>query len=274
MRKILLLALGGLIALPIFLVNFLFLREVTTTFYLLNFIAALTIGLPLIISIYIEHMKLKKLEENFTTFLRDFTEAVRAGMTIPFALKHVSRNDYGPLSKYVRKMSAQLDWGIPLHTVLSKFSEECESRLIGRTISSVVESHAYGGSLTDVMEALSATVVEVEKLRAERRLFIQSQMMTGYIIFFVFLGVIIGLEKFLIPSLAQVGGAAPLPGIEAVSPEIMTTEYKIIFRNLVILQGIFAGLIIGKMAEGEVIVGIKHSVFLVLIGSLVFLVVG
>lgn len=274
MRKILLLTLGGLIALPIFLVNFLFFKEVITTFYLLNFIAALTIVLPLIISICIEHGRLKKLEENFTMFLRDFTEAVRGGMTIPFALKHVSRNDYGPLSKYVRKMSAQLDWGIPLHTILSKFSEKCESKLIARTISSVVESHTYGGNLIDVMEALSATVVEVERLRAERRLFMQSQMMTGYIIFFVFLGVIIGLEKFLIPSLAAVGAEAPLPGVAAISPEVMTAEYKIVFRNLIIIQGIFAGLIVGKMAEGEIVAGIKHSVLLVLIGSLVFLLVG
>lgn len=273
MKKLLLL--GILAAIPLALVNFLFFRDVITTFYLLNFVTALVAALPLLLTLYLKHTRLKKLEENFTTFLRDFTEAVRGGMTIPFALKHVSRNDYGPLSKYVRKMAAQLDWGIPLHTVLIKFSEECESRLIGRTISSVVESHAYGGSLTGVMEALAATVVEVERLRAERRLFMQSQIMTGYIIFFVFLGVIIGLEKFLIPSLVGITVEAPaVPGAAMISPEVMEVEYKIIFRNLIILQGFFAGLIVGKMAEGEVVAGIKHAIFLILIGLFVFLLIG
>lgn len=273
MKKLLLLGIS--LAVPIFLVNFLFFKEITTTSYLLNFIGGLVAVLPILLALYLKHTRLKKLEENFTTFLRDFTEAVRGGMTIPFALRHVSRNEYGPLSKYVRKMAAQLDWGIPLHTVLTKFSEECGSRLIGRTISSVVESHAYGGSLTDLMEALSATVVEVEKLRAERRLFMQSQMMTGYIIFFVFLGVIIGLEKFLIPSLIGVTKEAPaVPGAPTISPELMETEYKIIFRNLIIIQGAFAGLIVGKMAEGEIVAGIKHAVFLILIGLLVFLFIG
>jgi pilus assembly protein TadC len=273
MKKFLLL--GIFAAIPLAIVNFIFFINSTTTFYVLNFLAVLVAALPLLLVLYLKHRRIKNLEENFTTFLRDFTEAVRGGMTIPFALKHISRNDYGPLSRYVKKMAAQLEWGIPLHIALTKFSEECESKLISRTISAVVESHAYGGSLTDVMEALSATVIEVEKLRAERRLFMQSQMTTGYIIFFVFLGVMVGLEKFLIPSLIGVTTEAPvIPGTSKISPELMETEYKIVFRNLIILQGIFAGLTVGKMAEGEIVAGIKHAVFLVLVGLLVFLFIG
>jgi flagellar protein FlaJ len=273
MKKFLLI--GILAATPLLLINFLFFINATTTFYILNFIAALVAALPLLLTLYLKHRRIKKLEENFITFLRDFTEAIRGGMTIPVALKHVSRNDYGPLSKYVEKMAIQIDWGIPLHTIFTKFSEECESKLISRIVSAIVESHAYGGSLTGVMESLSATVMEVEKLRAERRLFMQSQMTTGYIIFFVFLGVMIGLEKFLIPSLIGVTSEAPtIPGASKISPEAMGIEYKIVFRNLIILQGIFAGLIVGKMAEGEIVAGIKHAVFLVLVGLLVFLFIG
>jgi pilus assembly protein TadC len=273
MKKFLLL--GIFIGAPLLIFNFLFLMNVSSTFYIVNFIAILIAALPALFALYSKHRKVKKLEENFINFLRDFTEAVRGGMTIPVALKHVSGNDYGPLTKYIKKMSAQIDWGIPLHKIFVKFSEECESKLIGRIVSAIVESHAYGGSLTGIMESLSSTVMEIEKLRMERRLFIQSQITTGYIIFFVFIGVIIGLEKFLIPSLVGASSESlTIPGTSKMSPELMETQYKIIFRNLIIIQGIFAGLMVGKMAEGEIVAGIKHAVFLVLVGLLVFLFIG
>ncbi len=53
-------------------------------------------------------------------------------------------------------------------------------------------------------------------------------------------------------------------------PKEMTAQYGEIFRNLVILQGLFAGLVIGKMSEGAILGGIKHSLFLVIIGIAVY----
>jgi len=46
------------------------------------------------------------------------------------------------------------------------------------------------------------------------------------------------------------------------------------FRNLIIIQGSFAGLIVGKMSEGAVIAGVKHSLFMVFIGTIIFTLAG
>ena len=252
-------------------VNWTVLAQYTNIASVINIFAALLLVAPMLVILYLKYEKKKELENMFPVFLRDFVESVRGGMAIPQAIKTVSRNDYKALSPYVRKIAAQMDWGIPVSTVLLRFSKEVKSRVIGRIISSVVESHRFGGNLIDAFEALSKTAVEVERLRAERMLYLQSQMMTGYIIFFVFLGVMLGLQQFLVPSLAQV---SPLGVLSGASQEGLAAEYKAIFRNLIIIQGLFAGLTVGKMAEGSIVAGVKHSVFMVFAGSLIFSIFG
>jgi flagellar protein FlaJ len=272
-KVLLLIILGGVLASTIVAMNFLFFREIENLFPTINIIAGLIFAFPIIMVKYTEYRRNKEIEEMFPVFLRDFVESIRGGMPVPQALKSLTRNDYKVLNFYVKKMAAQTDWGIPVDKVLLKFSREVKSKLIGRIISSVIESHRFGGNLADTFEALSNTSFEVEKLKAERRLYLHSQMITGYIIFFVFLAVMIGLERFLIPSLSQVGGEGMTLAAQPVQ-ESVVKEYKSIFRNLIIIQGLFAGLSVGKMAEGAIISGIKHSLLMMLVGILIFTLLG
>lgn len=253
------------------LIDFLYLRSIPALFSSISIIAMFLFMLPIVMVKYMEYRSVKMIEEMFPVFLRDFVESIRGGMTVPTALKSVSKNDYKVLSPFIKKMAAQMDWGIPVDKVFLKFSKESKSELIGRIISSVVESHRFGGNLSDTFEALSNTSLEVERLRAERRLFLNSQMMTGYIVFFVFLSVIIGLERFLIPSLAQVNPGGFGMSTLVAPQENLVVEYKTVFRNLILIQGLFAGLAVGKMAEGSTISGLKHSMVMMFVGIVVYM---
>lgn len=276
-KKILVLLSGTVsFAALLFAVNFLYFREVPNLFALLNVLAVAVGIMPVVIVRYSSYRKKKDYEDLFPVFLRDFIEAVRGGRTVPAAFQSVSKNDYKSLTPLIARLSAQLEWGIPVDKALMNFSKSVKSPVISRIISSVIESNRFGGRLTDTFEALANTAVEVDRLRSERRLYLQSQMITGYIIFFVFLAVIIGLQKFLIPSFSQAGnvnlGAAG--GAPSIPPEVIAAEYKDIFRNLILMQGLFAGLSVGKMAEGAVIAGVKHSLFMLLVGVFVFSIFG
>lgn len=254
----------------LFLVNYFVLRTVPNIFSTINIIGLFILVFPIVLIKYMEYKKWKEIEDLFPVFLRDFVETIRSGMAIPTALKSVSANDYKSLTPYVKKMSAQLDWGIPAEIVLLNFSKQVKSKLIGRIVSSVRESHRFGGNLADTFEALSNTAVEVERLRGERRLYMHSQMITGYIVFFVFLAVMIGLEKFLVPSISEVSplGVGGMPATP--SQRDIAADYKEVFRNLILIQGLFAGLSVGKMAEGAVVAGLKHSMFMMFAGALIF----
>src|SRR4030042_6831015 len=259
--------LGAIVVVSFSMFNFFYLSKIISFSTILYVAVLMMVSIPIFVIKFMEQKRVKEAEETFPLFLRDFVESVRCGMTIPQAFKSISNNDYQTLTPYIKKMTAQLYWGISVKTVLIKFSKETKSRLIGRIVSSVIEAHRFGGNLAETFEALSRTAVEVERLRAERKLYMNSQMITGYIIFFVFLGVMIALGKFLVPSLGQVS----LPGNEGAQSQAgFAQEYKDLFMTLILIQGFFAGLIVGKMAEGAMISGIRHSFIMMIVGALVF----
>jgi len=278
-KTILILIITGIVAAMLVVVNFMLFQEVTLIFSIINVMAIFIFIFPVIMVRYEEYAKIKQTEEMFPIFLRDFVESIRGGMTVPHAFKRISQNDYKELNTHIAKMTAQMDWGIPVDKVLMKFAKQSKSKLIARIISSVMESHRFGGNLADTFEALSNTSLEVEKLRQERKLYMNSQMMTGYIVFFVFLAVMIGLAKFLVPSLTQANpgelnlGTMQATQVDVNSPPVdVNASYKDIFRNLILIQGFFAGLTVGKMSEGSTVSGLKHSVFMMFSGALVFII--
>jgi len=272
-KLILILAVNSIIAVLIFIVNFLYFRSLGNIFSIITIISAFILFFPILLIKYNEYKSKKEIEDMFTVFLRDFVEAVRGGLTITQAFQFISKNDYKKLSPYVKKMAAQLDWGIPIDVVLKNFSKEVKSKVISRIVFSVIESHRFGGNLTDTFEALGGISVEIERLRAERSLYLHSQLITGYVIFFVFLGVIIGLEKFLIPTFTQSQSLGETAGIPQLS-EATVESFKTIFMHLILIQGFFTGLAVGKMAEGAVVAGLKHSMIMMFIGGLVFAIFG
>jgi flagellar protein FlaJ len=255
---------NGIIVTIIMLLGYFLFRDVTELFSTIIILGAIMFIVPIALIRYYEIWKIKAAEDYFPQYMRDLVESIRSGMTLPQAVKSVSGNDYGHLSPHVKRLNAQLDWGIPFDKALLNFSKSTGSKLIGRITSTIIESHRFGGNLTDILDSISSTSIEIERLREERRLYINSQLMTGYVIFFVFLIVIIGLQKFLVPTLTEV-----TVGEITTAPKEVGAQYGEIFRNLIILQGLFAGLVIGKMSEGAIVGGIKHSFFLVIIGVVI-----
>lgn len=262
MRRIVILTIiNGVIVSIIMLLGFFLFKDVPGLFSTIIILGIIMFVVPIALLKYYEIWKIKVAEDHFPQFMRDLVETIRSGMTLTQAVKAVTENDYGHLNYYVKKLNAQLDWGIPFDKALLNFSRSTRSKLIGRITSTIIESHRFGGNLTDILESISSTSIEIERLREERKLYINSQLITGYVIFFVFLIVIIGLQKFLVPSLTEI----TVEGVATV-PEDIEVQYAEVFRNLIILQGLFAGLVIGKMSEGATVGGIKHSLFLVIIG--------
>jgi archaeal flagellar protein FlaJ len=273
-RFILLSAVNVIFAILLLYFNFTIISKIEGLKLISTFIVFISVSIiviPVIIYYYKEYTKTKNIEEYFPIFLRDFVEAVRGGLTVPLAFKSVSRNDYKELTPYIKKIAAKLEWGVPIDEVLLSFGKEVKSKIISRIVASVVEAHKFGGNIADTFQSLSNVAIEIDRLRKERIGYLQSQIVTGYIIFFVFLGVIIGIERFLMPSLSQASNVT-LTATGAQTQQVdLGSFFKSLFRDLIIIQGVFSGLAIGKMGEGSLIAGLKHSFFMSLIGGLGFL---
>ncbi len=118
------------------------------------------------------------------------------------------------------------------------------------------------------MKAIGQSLIEINKIKKERSLSVQSQIVTSYLIFFTFIFILVVLQAFLIPALS---GATNVPGLSTgPSPEQSTQVFVGAFINFIIVQGFFAGLATGKMAEGSIVAGFKHSIVLITIGYTIF----
>ncbi len=90
--------------------------------------------------------------------------------------------------------------------------------------------------------------------------------MTSYLIFFVFIFILVILQTFLLPALPSTTGTDVSDTGAEIPPELFAQT----FINFIIVQGFFAGLATGKMAEGSLVAGFKHSLMLITIGYTIF----
>ncbi|MBI4895827.1 MAG: type II secretion system F family protein [Candidatus Aenigmarchaeota archaeon] len=252
-------AIGGVIA----VINFMFFIGSPQLFGLLNLVAVLiALALP-IYRKFTEYATIKKIEAIFPQFLRDVTDNINAGMTLPQAIKTASENDYDVMSDYIKELSAKIGWGIAFDKAFLNFADATKSKVIKRTVKGIIEVHKHGGAINVVLRAISESVLELERIKKERETSVYGPMVTGYFIFFLFLGIMITMAKVLIPAFITQGQG---------EVESVRTFFTDMFRNMVVIQGVFAGIGIGKMAEGTVSAGIKHAFVLAIIGYTVFIV--
>lgn len=250
-----------LIAVGIFSGIFLYFISLFIQLVLLsNIFKALSILLPLLIIFLIFYRKsllLKEYETYFTAFLRDLSENLRAGMNLTNALESLKDVDYKGLTPLVKKLITEIKIGIPFDAALNNLARRTNSKIISKICLTVGQSIRAGGDVAGILDAVSKSMLEIEKIRRERKLYLTSTITNSYIIFFVFIGIVIVMSKFLIPEIVK--GAQMKVDIKFLNQ---------IFTHMILIQGFFSGLTIGKMAEGSLIAGLRHSVIMIAIGLL------
>lgn len=230
----------------------------------LDLVAAIVIlGIPLSYK-YTEYRTIKKIETLFPKYLRDISENIATGMTLPQAMKAAVRNDYQELTPHVKNLYAKVQWGIPLEHVLEDFAKRTKSKTMRRNVQTIIEAHRSGGTIDTILKSVASSLQELERIKKERSSSIYAQMINGYLIYVVFLGVMLGLSTILVPAFTRFGSAST--DLQAAFVEI--------FRSLAVIQGFFAGIAIGKMAEGTIVAGLKHASALVIFGYSAFIIFG
>lgn len=208
-----------------------------------------------------------EVEKKFPDFLKDVAQNIRTGMTIPQSIMATKDNYYGALTPYVKKMIVQLDWGVPLDKILTDFGSS-STKSLRRTVSTIIDTHKGGGDIAEIFDSVGKSTEEMNRINEERSSAVYNQMLTGYVIFFVFIGVLIMMQLYLLPSMELFSYSESGSSSNAAGGFFADT-----FRILIIIQGFFSGLVIGKMSEGSLMSGLKHSIILVLIGSVALLLI-
>ena len=247
---------------------------------MLLFLIGISVGiaaLPFIIGLTLENDREQKINELFLEFSRNLAESAATGTPISKGIINMRKKNFGVLSPYIQKLANQIELGIPVDRALQNFAREIDNAVVTRAVALIGEAEKAGGEIDYILDSTAKSISEVEKLKKERKSAIYSLVVQGYIIFFVFIGIILVMEFKIIPLTAGLGNFAGVsavtggelsnatPTIQNFQPEEFTRP----FLYLLLTQGLFVGLVIGKLTEGSIKKGLKHSFILMITAFLV-----
>jgi pilus assembly protein TadC len=338
---------GGIVL--IVLGNFIVIDILPFAVPVFNMMGGLLLVLPPVMSLYIRYRSKREIEEQFISFIMDLTDSIDSGMTLPMALEHCSKRDYLGLSPHVNHLVAQVNWGIPFRKALDSFARKTRSKPVRRAVSTIIETYRVGGKISDTLNSVAKSMTTINKINAERRASVYSQVVTSYMIFFIFIFIMVVIQIFILPGLSpdtvedislsgvnayvanevifyqgitdsieyqgrdfevklaevigpgevrievagtgtllELGKTQVVAGLPlylssvSIDPDTnvkkagflfgdeVPLDYAYIFTVFIIIQGFFAGLATGKMAEGSLVAGFKHSMLLVFMGYIIF----
>ena len=210
---------------------------------------------------------IRKIEAEFPKLLRDISLAVESGMTLQAAFNITARGEYGALTPVIKHLDNLITWGVSFEEAMLYLARKYPTPLIKRTVATIIESSKSGGEIGLILQNVTIDAEQTKGLEKRRRAETQPYLMVGYMSFFVFMAVILIISKYFIGMMAQMVGETKVTEMSGmqfrVSPEDIAM-YRTLFFHALMIQGICVGLFTGKIAEGTVLAGMKHSLIFVI----------
>jgi flagellar protein FlaJ len=232
----------------------------TTLFDEVVFFAMIAAVFPPAILTYLDYRWRKAIDERLPDLFRSIVQAQETGMTLPQAMEDAAKRDYGPLTAELRKMTTQISWGMSFEEALLALSQRVNTVLMQRTVPMIIEASRSGGQVEKVFDPMGKFIQSTLLLDKERRTQTRPYIAIIYVSFFVFIFTVVLLFKSFFVSIQQL----PMLGTALMSPE----EIRRLFFHMTVVQSLFGGLVAGKMGEGTINAGLKHSLILMIIGYL------
>lgn len=217
---------------------------------------------------------IKEIETRLPDFLRDVAEAGRFGMTLADSIVVAATGRYGRLTPEIKKMSAQIEWGVPASEAIRLFSERVKTPLVVRMASIIRKANDAGGNVADVLTMVSHDAKETILTEQERAVTMSTYVMVVYISFFVFIATILILNLQFLPKMAEAGttvndaakdmGLTEIPGVNIKVAVI--DEVAFIFLLAVVVHAVGDGLLAGVIQSGSIPIGMRHSFIMLLSG--------
>ncbi len=211
------------------------------------------------------------IDKNIPKFLREVAEAGRSGLTLTRAIEVSSQRKYGPLTKELQKVVAQLSWGVSLEHAMESFSERVDTLLGKRTAHLIIEVSRSGGDVQEVLESINKHIGDLQSIERERKSSLRPYVAIVYIAVGIFLFTDILLVNTFFKEVTRlqevqktvVSGALLQSAIDV--PQLI----RVLFHTSIV-QAFFGGLVAGKMGESSSGAGMKHALILMIVSFLAF----
>src|SRR5213083_1378961 len=220
--------------------------------------------------------EIKQIERRLPDFLRDVAEAGRFGMTLADAIVVSGGGRYGKLTPEIKKMAAQITWGVPATEALRLFATRVKTPMVERVVAIIVKSSDAGGDVADVLTMVSHDTKENQLTEDERRITMSTYIAVIYISFMVFLVTIWILDVTFLPKMLEASGALASTGGAVQSPLAqdlpgVVNQIRIAFFIATVVHGLGDGILAGVLDTGKIPNGLRHSFIMLVIALFAFL---
>ncbi|MDA4123671.1 MAG: type II secretion system F family protein [Thaumarchaeota archaeon] len=240
-----------------------------------NFDLILTVSLLVALGPYsadatLAGRKVRKYEEDFTDFLFELSELIRGGIDPVKATLTLSQGSLGSITKPVQIVAKQMEIGFTFEQAMRNLAVSLKSPLVNRYIDLVIQASYSGGAVANLIQRASADMSTFLNIEEEKRAGLSQYMIVLYAGQVILIALCAILVVQFLPELSVISqlGSTSFTSSILGQADIGSVPLERDLYLLVVINGFMGGLVIGKISEGKLKHGIKHSLILVLIAFL------
>jgi len=248
--------------------------------FVLPFLVA---AVPLTLLYEAEHRREKRISSRFPDTLNILSSANQMGIRLVDALNLVARWSEGALAEELRKVRNDIKWNHDIERALLSFANRLRVPQVTRTMKLIAKGNHSSSDLAQIISIAAEDTRNRYQIERRRRSEMGAYTAIVVIGFLVYLAVIVMLDTSYLTPISQLsteaaentaqqnaaGGALGTIAVGSVPVEI----YRMVFFHSALIQGIGSGLLAGKLAENDVLAGLKYSIGLVLVTLAVFIII-
>jgi flagellar protein FlaJ len=219
---------------------------------------ALIIGtIPAAVANSIYTRRSQGIEQDTSNFLRDLVENRKSGLSPERCIVDLSNRDYGKLSKHLKVISRQIQWGFPFRTIYETFRQKVKSWNALVNMYLLVDAIEVGGGSPETLESLAEFSEATSSLEKEKKQTLRPLLFIPYVGAAILLFSVIVFLAFMKGILSSMGGQS-----------ISMGDFASILIPPLFILSYMMGIVTGKISSGSISAGFKHAILLT-IGSLI-----
>ncbi|MFP3984953.1 MAG: type II secretion system F family protein [Candidatus Bathyarchaeia archaeon] len=197
-------------------------------------------------------------ERGVTLFLQDLTETRKTGLAPEKCIETLSDRDYGSFSKPLKKITAELSWGVSLRKVFMDFVRQTKSWTTQIIMFLLVEAIDVGGGTVAMIESLAKFGTTTQEVEREKKMAVKPYIILPYFAALMLVATTIMMLTFTTQTVGLVGTGGPASAVDL-------DTLLVIFSTSVIIHSYLIGIVGGKISEESIAAGFKHAALLTII---------
>jgi flagellar protein FlaJ len=235
----------------------------------------LVLTVPLTLFYESQRRRRQRIASRFPDTLNILSSANQMGIALTQSFDLVARWSDGLMAQELRKVRNDIEWNYDVQRALLSFANRLRVPQVTRTMNLIAKGSRSSSDLAKIISIAAEDTRNRYQIEAKRQSEMRAYTAIVVMGFLVYLGVIVLLDTSYLGPIGQLSSeAAATANADVVDiTQVPVEAYQTVFFHSALIQGIGSGLLAGKLAENDVLAGLKYSLVLATLTLVVFLVI-